>query len=84
MSLTSSMEDYLKAILVLHQRHGNARCVDVADYLGVSKPSVSRARRRTRGIMILSHDPLKTWGEFLLCSFALAKRRHGRAMTRQS
>ena len=26
--------------------------------------------------MILSHDPLKTWGEFLLCSLALAKRRH--------
>ena len=43
MPLTSSLEDYLKAILVLHQKHGNARCVDVADYLGVSKPSVSRA-----------------------------------------
>ena len=26
--------------------------------------------------MILSHDPLKTWGESLLCSLALAKRRH--------
>lgn len=26
--------------------------------------------------MILSHDPSKTWGESLLCSLALAKRRH--------
>lgn len=43
MPLTSSLEDYLKAILVLHKKHGNARCVDVANYLGVSKPSVSRA-----------------------------------------
>ena len=33
----------MKAILVLHQQHGYVRCVDVADYLGVSKPSVSRA-----------------------------------------
>ena len=31
MSLTSSMEDYLKAILVLHQQHGYVRCVDVAE-----------------------------------------------------
>lgn len=43
MPLTSSLEDYLKAFLVLHQRHGYVRCVDVAGYLGVSKPSVSRA-----------------------------------------
>lgn len=26
--------------------------------------------------MILSHDPSKSWGESLLCSLALAKRRH--------
>ena len=42
-SLTSSMEDYLEAVLVLQQKHGYIRCVDVAGYLGVTKPSVSRA-----------------------------------------
>lgn len=42
-SLTSSMEDYLEAVLVLQQKHGYIRCVDVAGYLGVMKPSVSRA-----------------------------------------
>lgn len=42
-SLTSSMEDYLEAVLVLQQKHGYIRCVDVGGYLGVTKPSVSRA-----------------------------------------
>ena len=42
-SLTSSMEDYLEAVLVLQQKHGYIRCVDVAGYLGVTKPSVNRA-----------------------------------------
>lgn len=42
-SLTSSMEDYLEAVLVLQQKHGYIRCVDVAGYLGVTKLSVSRA-----------------------------------------
>ena len=42
-SLTSSMEDYLEAVLVLQQKHGYIRCVDVAGYLGVTKPSVSQA-----------------------------------------
>lgn len=43
MTLTSSMEDYLEAVLILQQRRGNARCVDVSVHLGVTKPSVSRA-----------------------------------------
>ena len=45
MSLTSSMEDYLEAVLVLQQKYGYVRCVDVAEYLGVKEPSVSRAVR---------------------------------------
>ena len=45
MTLTSSMEDYLEAVLMIQQRHGYVRCVDVAGQLGVSKPSVSRAVR---------------------------------------
>ena len=43
MPLTSSMEDYLEAVLVLQKQNGYARCVDVAEYLEVKKPSVSRA-----------------------------------------
>ena len=43
MPLTSSMEDYLEAVLVLQQQKGYARCVDVAEFLDVKKTSVSRA-----------------------------------------
>ena len=43
MALTPAMEDYLEAILTIKQQHGYVRCVDVAEQLGVKKPSVSRA-----------------------------------------
>ena len=39
----TAREDYLKAILVLKNRLGEVHSVDVASYLGVSKPSVSHA-----------------------------------------
>ena len=38
-----SREDYLEAILILKEKNGFARSVDIANHLGVSKPSVSRA-----------------------------------------
>lgn len=34
MALTSSMEDYLEAVLILHQKHGSVRGVDIAVHLG--------------------------------------------------
>ena len=34
---------YLETILVLTQKKGSVRSLDVADYMGFSKPSVSRA-----------------------------------------
>ena len=40
---STSREDYLKAILVLHKRLGEVHSVDVARYLGFSKPSVCHA-----------------------------------------
>ena len=43
MALTSALEDYLEAVLMMQKRHGYVRCVDVAEHLGVKKPSVSRA-----------------------------------------
>ena len=43
MVLHESGEDYLEAILVLRQEKGTVRSIDVAQYLGYSKPSVSRA-----------------------------------------
>ena len=43
MKIHVSGEDYLEAVLVLQKQKGYARCVDVSEFLGVTKPSVSRA-----------------------------------------
>lgn len=43
MALHESGEDYLEAILVLQERKGSVRSIDVAQHLGYTKPSVSRA-----------------------------------------
>ena len=43
MSVHESGEMYLEAILVLSRKNGYVRSVDVSEYLGYSKPSVSRA-----------------------------------------
>lgn len=41
--MTSSLEDYLEAVFVLSKQKGNVRLTDIAEHLGVSKPSVNRA-----------------------------------------
>ena len=43
MKLYESGEDYLEAVLVLQKKMGEVRSVDVARYVGVSKPSVCHA-----------------------------------------
>ena len=49
MSLHQSGEDYLEAIFVLRERNGMVHSIDVAQHLGYSKPSVSRAVSLLRG-----------------------------------
>lgn len=43
MRLYESGEDYLEAVLVLQKKLGEVRSVDIAHYIGVSKPSVCHA-----------------------------------------
>lgn len=43
MALQESGEMYLESIYVLSKRGGNVRSIDVCEYMGYSKPSVSRA-----------------------------------------
>ena len=43
MKLQASGEDYLEAVLMLQQRHGMVRSVDLARHMGYSKPSISHA-----------------------------------------
>ena len=48
MNIHESAEDYLEAILVLKERLGLVRSIDVVRYLDYSKPSVSVAMKRLR------------------------------------
>ena len=48
MQLYKASEDYLEAILILREKNGTVRSVDVAEFLGVSRPSVSYATHRLR------------------------------------
>ena len=43
MKIMRAAEDYLEAMLMMKEKHGYIRSIDVADYLGVTKPSVSYA-----------------------------------------
>ena len=43
MSIRESGEMYLETILILSRSSSEVRSIDVADYMNVSKPSVSRA-----------------------------------------
>ena len=38
-----SREDYIESILILKRRKGAVRSIDIANYFGYSRPSVSRA-----------------------------------------
>ena len=43
MKIQESAENYLESILILMQKNGQVRSIDVAHYTGFSKPSISRA-----------------------------------------
>lgn len=48
MQIRKSSEDYLEAMLMMKERHGYIRSIDIAAELGVTKPSVSYATKRLR------------------------------------
>lgn len=43
-----SAEDYLESMIVLKEKNGYIRSVDIAEHLSVTKPSVSNAMKRLR------------------------------------
>ncbi len=62
MQILKSSEDYLEAMLMLQEKHGYIRSVDIAEQLGVTKPSVSYATKRLRenGYITMDKDGLIT------------------------
>ena len=53
-----SAENYLETILILSQKNGNVRSIDIANELAFSKPSVSVAMKnlRTQGHIVVDND----------------------------
>ena len=60
MTIHESAEDYLEAILILRNRRGAVRSIDIVNELGYSKPSVSIAMKNLRenGYITVSQDAL--------------------------
>ena len=60
MEIHKSAEDYLEAMLMMKERHGYVRSIDVAEQLGVTKPSVSYATKQLRenGYITMDHANL--------------------------
>ena len=48
MVVSESVEDYLEAILVLQEKNGYVRSVDIANHLELSKASVSIAMKNLK------------------------------------
>lgn len=65
MVIHASAEDYLESILILQERHGQVRSIDIVNMLGYSKPSVSVAMKKLResGYISMATDGLITLNE---------------------
>lgn len=65
MKILRASEDYLEAMLMMEKKHGYIRSVDVAEYLGVTKPSVTYTTKRLResGYILMDSSGLITLTE---------------------
>ncbi|MGM9520967.1 MAG: nitroreductase family protein [Oscillospiraceae bacterium] len=59
MDIHESGEDYLETILMLEQRIGSVRAIDIATEMGYSKPTISIAMRRLRENGYIENDDKK-------------------------
>ena len=57
MKIQKASEDYLEAMLMMKEKHGYIRSIDIAEHLGVTKPSVSYATKRLRENGYITMDP---------------------------
>ena len=56
--MQESGENYLETILILRERNGTVRSIDIANELGYAKPSVSRAVKllEKKGLIVMEHN----------------------------
>ena len=57
MKILRASEDYLEAMLMMKEKHGYIRSIDVAEQLGVTKPSVTYTTKRLRENGYITMDP---------------------------
>ena len=65
MKILRAAEDYLEAMLMMQKRHGYIRSIDIAEFLGVTKPSVTYTTKRLKenGYITMDKDGLITLSE---------------------
>ncbi len=51
-----SAEDYLESILILRERNGNVRSIDIVNEMNYSKPSISIAMKKLRSEGLVEMD----------------------------
>ena len=56
MKIRKASEDYLEAMLIMQEKHGYIRSINVAEHLGVTKPSVSYSTKRLREAGYITMD----------------------------
>lgn len=58
MKILESAENYLEAVLIIRKQKGTVRAIDIVNYLGFSKPSVSVAMKQleTNGYITRDED----------------------------
>ena len=80
MVIHESAEDYLESILMLQERRGYVRSIDIVNELGYSKPSVSVAMKKLResGYISMAADGSITLNE---SGLEVASRVYGRHKT---
>ena len=82
MNKLESSEDYLERILMLTQKNGSVRSIDIANDMGFSKPSVSVAMKKLKakgyisvddnGVIVLTDEGLRI-AEYVLHKHNLLK-----------
>ena len=65
MKIQKAAEDYLEAMLMLKEKKGYIRSIDIAQLLGVTKPSVTYSTKRLRenGYITMDRDGMITLTE---------------------
>ena len=79
MRITEATENYMEAILVLGQQNGSVRAVDIANYLGFSKPTISQYMKQyvQQGLVEIGSDGhIKLTEEGLKVAEATLERHH--------